>query len=247
MKVRTPKICTVLAASCIALAGFIASAEASPIPAFSVEVGPEGNAVVLNPQGEDYGDGTFGFHGEMTANPAWDLEWDVTVDPDPFISAVMGFTNTMGTTQTFVLNVVLPIFPPVTPSSVIGGSIALTLTDANGDGSALLTSDSPTPIYYGTIDGSPVLPLFSDPYSLSVGIAGGSTNDNTSAGLPGPTIPGPAALTEIGISHTFTLSPGDKATLVSVFVVEAVPEPGTLALTGLLVVGLAMGGRRRRR
>jgi hypothetical protein len=63
-------------------------------------------------------------------------------------------------------------------------------------------------------------------------------------GLPGPTIPGPVAMTSIGIRHRFTLSPGDSSSFTSFFVVMA-PEPAT---AGLLAAGglLLVVARRRR-
>lgn len=235
----------------VAVVSLPLSAKASNVgggpPALSIIVGIEGEEMELNPAAEDNQDGTFSYLGQMTANPNWDLDWDMLVNPDPFISAVMGFTNNTGITQTFTLDVIMAIAPPVVPSSLMGGSIGLTLTDANNSGSATLASATPTAVYNGMIDGSPALPLLTDPYSLSVGVAGGSTTDGTSAGLPGPTIPGPAGLATIGISHKFTLSPGDRASLVSNFIIEAVPEPGTLSLVAIFFATMLVGSRRRQR
>lgn len=222
---------------------------AAEIPAFQVEIGIEGDTQVLNPPGSDNGDGTFDFDGSMS-QADWDFDWDITADPDPFISAVMGFTNNTAATQTFILNVSLPLAPPLAPGSFMGGSIGITVIDANFDGVGTMATDSPTAIYNGTLDGAPVLPLFSDPYSLSVPFAGGFAIDDASAGLPA-TIPGPAAAATIGISHRFTLTPGDRASFTSFFqAVDSdegpiVPEPTTLALVAVSLVSV-LGFRRRR-
>ena len=224
---------------------------AAEIPALQIEVGVDGSTMLLSPGGSDNGDGTFDFDGAMTANPDWDLEWDITGDPDPFISAVLGLTNVSGVTQTFVLNVSLPIAPPLLPGSFVGGSIGIAVLDANGDGVGTVATASPTAIYNGTLDGSSALSLFSDPYSLSVPFAFGVASDSTDAGLPA-FLPGPAATSTIGISHKFTLTPGDSVSFTSFFrAVDSddgpiVPEPGTLALCSLSLLAAGAFGRRGR-
>ena len=171
--------------------------------------------------------------------------YNITLDSDPFISASVDVVNNTLLTQTYTLIFTLPISPAITSGSRIGGSTQGGLTDANFDGIGTLSTVGPgTALYYGQIDGADVLPLFPDPNSLSVPFAGGSASESTSAGLPGPTIPGPNALTSIGIKHEFTLTAGDRATFTSFFVVNAVPEPGSLSL--LAVGGLIMAFRRRR-
>jgi hypothetical protein len=170
--------------------------------------------------------------------------YNMTMGYDPFISASVDVVNNTALTQTYTLIFTLPISPPITPGSRIGGSTQGGLTDANNDGVGTLSTVGPgTALYYGQIDGADVLPLFPDPNSLSVPFRGGSASESTSAGLPGPTIPGPSALTSIGIKHEFSLTAGDRATFTSFFDVEAVPEPGSLSL--LAVGGLIMAFRRR--
>jgi hypothetical protein len=168
----------------------------------------------------------------------------LSVDMDPFISASVDVVNTTASVQTYTLIFTLPV-GPIAGGSLMGGSVQGGLTDANGDGIGTLSTVGPgTALYFGRIDGINVQPLFADVKTISVSTAFGSASDSTSAGLPGPTIAGPSVATSIGIQHQFSLTPGDRATFSSVFVVVPVPEPGSLSL-------LALGGalllwRRRR-
>lgn len=56
---------------------------------------------------------------------------------------------------------------------------------------------------------------------------------------------GPGANSSIGITLRFTLTPGDQASITSVFNIVAVPEPVTGALVGFGLLGLAVAGRKR--
>jgi hypothetical protein len=170
--------------------------------------------------------------------------YNVSLDFDPFISASVDVVNNTALTQTYTLIFTLPIAPAITTGSLIGGSTQGGLTDANFNGIGTLSTVGPgTALYYGQIDGVDVLPLFSHLKTINVPFAGGSASDSTSAGLPGPTIPGPNALTSIGIKHQFSLTPGDRATFTSFFVVNPVPEPSSLSL---LAIGVLMVLRRRK-
>jgi hypothetical protein len=189
---------------------------------------------IFFPEGTDNGDGTYRYSGTfLDPDGHWQLDLqDMLVKPDPWVNAVYGLTNFAGSTQNFTLIVSLPISPTIPGSSLMGGSTGGSVTDANFDGIGTMSTIAPAPFYMGTIDGIGQLPLLPDPFSVSVPLAGDTVNiPATSAGLPGPTIPGPPVLVDIGITHRFSLTAGDIIGITSFFVVT--PEPTSLLLLGL--------------
>jgi hypothetical protein len=215
-------------------------------PVLQLTAGPAMDPMTMDLMGGvDNGDGTIDYDGSASMEGMWNLTYDMTVDPDPFVSAVFGFQNMSMMEQTFIVNITLPITPPVIPSSLMGGSVGGSLTDANFDGVASVGTVMGAPMYYGEIDGTGVLPIFPHDTSFSTTFAGETINiPATNVGLPGPTISGPAANSTIGITHKFTLTPGDKVSFTSFFVVEAIPEPASAGLIAL-VAGGALFVRRR--
>jgi len=147
--------------------------------------------------------------------------------------------NNTASAQSFVFDALLPI-APAGPSVTATGSVGGSITDANGDGVTL--TDNGNPIYLSFIDGSRVDSLLDPPQSFSAGALGSATIGPASFG---PTLIPDSADTSIGVRIQFTLSPGDLVSFTSVFNVRGVPEPGTLALIGAGLLGLARYGRPR--
>jgi hypothetical protein len=169
--------------------------------------------------------------------------WSMNVDEDPVVTGITAVTNNSLSTQTFTLIFTLAVAPPVVPSSLIGGSIAGTVTDNNGDGATLATAPG-SAIYSARIDGATVATLYNDPTSAIAASFLSGTLAAISFGTPIPSLAGPPALSDIGIRLKFTLTPGDSASFTSNFVVLPIPEPGTAILLGLGLGWLGLCQRR---
>jgi hypothetical protein len=162
-------------------------------------------------------------------------------DPDPFVLNNILVTNTTATTQIFSAFVGLPT--TFAGPNLISGNVRTDVIDGGGAAGATLSSVSPTPIYAAQIDFTTVATLQNDPFSI-VAPARGSAS---SAATFGPTVNASAVTSNIGIQLRFALSAGDTASILSRFDVEAVPEPSTLVLSALGLLGTTAVGWRRRR
>ncbi len=258
---HSPCVCALLAALLLALCMLPSAALAVPLPAIDIQVGPVGNltnvdqttlasdsqSVVQN------ADGSVSFlNGSMTWPGVLEWTWtNLTVDADPAVSSVFGFTNLAAINMTYVITVDLPV-AAIPTGSLIGGSMSGSVTDANVDGLGGVSTVAPTALYTGRIDGvnlTGLAEIYSDPYSSpAFPYAGGSSSiPATGFGLPGPTVPGPAVASSIGIQNKFSLSPGDIAAMTNVFIVQPVPEPSTMALGLLGSLALTWFAVRRQR
>jgi hypothetical protein len=172
-----------------------------------------------------------------TSTSLWDYQWDITVKPDPFISALFSVTNTSATTQTFDVTFGLPISPGFT-GGYMTGNYSANFSDLNNDGSAIIGMN----VWQGLIDGAVQknLSLFSGGCSGGAGCTGtiGPISD-------GPTLYSGAVNSTIGIHMNFDLSAGDKVTFNTLFDVTPVPVPAAVWLFGSGLLGLVAVARRR--
>jgi len=162
-------------------------------------------------------------------------------DADPFVLNNILVTNTTATTQVFSVFVGLPTTFP--GPNLISGNVRADVIDGGGGVGATLSTVSGSPIYAAQIDFANVATLQNDPFSViapSHGSAG-------SAATFGPTVNASAVTSNIGIQLRFMLTAGDTASILSRFDVEPVPEPSSLVLSALGLVGMVTVGWRRRR
>lgn len=237
----------------IAFASATASADTSIIPDLTMRIGVAGQTYEYNAatMGSAWANGnsTFGYNGSLSSpfdSTGFNLGWSLLVNPDPFIVGNLVVTNTSNATQTFFLDVSLPINVALATSTV-GGSITGTVTDLNGDGATVSAVGGNDAIYRAFTDVSPDFSTGNLAGSLLVGSSAtaGSFLSQTigpdTFGGPIPSLPYGAVTTNIAIRLQFTLTAGDSASFTSLFVV--VPAPGALAIAGL---GLFAGRGRRR-
>ena len=205
----------------------------------------DGRASEYSPVGVDNGDGTYSYNDDYYGD-GWELDFSSFVNPDPSVNNTIGIHNSTGVTNTYIVTVILPI-APIPGGTVMGGSVSGSVQDFSGDGFATMATSGTTPIYTGLIDGfpAPAASLLTALFSTApVPGPGLFSFFGASFGLPlPPSVPGPPALTSIGIQLMFTLTAGDDVAITSGFFVEPVPAPAALAIFGL--AGL-MGSRRRR-
>jgi len=162
-------------------------------------------------------------------------------DPDPFVLNNILVTNTTAAPQIFSAFVGLPT--TFAGPNLISGNVRTDVIDGGGPAGATLSSVSPTPIYAAQIDFVTVASLQSHPFSV-VAPTHGSAG---SAASFGPIVNASAVTSSIGIQLRFMLSAGDTAAILSRFDVEIVPEPSTLLLSALGLLGTITVGYRRRR
>lgn len=184
----------------------------------------------------DNGDGTFTYQGVNGNQAVWAFEWDITVNPDPLISAMFAITNNTASTKHFELLFTLPVGSPFGAPAVKSGSLSAGFQDLNNSGFVELSNIH----WHGLIDGGDAMSLLSGDFSC-----GG-------AGCIGSIFPvsdGPVSSTgvntSIGLHMAFDLTAGDKATFNTSFEVVPVPIPAAVWLFGSGLLGLAALVRRR--
>src|SRR5436190_13598583 len=96
--------------------------------------------------------GAFEWKGTLVQPGSYTLQFDLLLDPDPSVAGSIALTNTSATTQTFTLNVSQPVSPTIPAGSPISGASAISIADANGNGSASLDGPSGGNLYTAFIN-----------------------------------------------------------------------------------------------
>ena len=192
-----------------------------------------------------YTDTGYNFSGNQ-AGDGWLVQWDLLASSGDGQSIVTNFTViNLGTeTQTFSLLVSDLLAAPYLSGTMIGGSIAGTFTDLNGNGvevgsvgsgsiySAFVDANNPDPF-----DGTVVASLLEDASGSASSFFTGtfaSESFGTSPQIPGQS--GPAASDNFGIMLEFSLSGGDMVGFTSSMAIAS-PAPGALALFSFAGLG----------
>lgn len=235
----------------LALGGATANAGIPDFEIFwSVNAGPMSSPFVT---ATDNLNGTFSYIGADTdLFTAAALTYSVLGHPDlsnpALLSGGITLSNPSAQPVDIFLRMIFPIDLAAPAGTQLGASATVTLTTESGGGRLETLPGSGIPLWQALIDGNPVGPLASmyhDPFFIEhTGSA--SSAVPASFGLPGLDVPGPGAITSIGIEFNFRLSAFDSMSLTGPFAVagDAIPSPGSLAL--LAVAGLVVAKRRRR-
>ena len=149
--------------------------------------------------------------------------------------------NSTTTTQTFVIDVMLPGNFAAGTEWLVGGSAAGSMVNLNPLAGSLTSSG---PMWTASFDGITVGSLHSDVNAaVDPFFTGALASQSFGNPIPGsPFTGGISSAARIRLS--LSLSAGMEATITSSFAAQVVPAPGALAL---LAVAAASGARRRRR
>ncbi len=240
------KLCS-LSATLLALGACALAARADfTHPAFTVSIAA--NGIASSGYACDYGsvvrvsETEWFFEGARTDLDGTLMSWAYLVDPDPFITGTFSLTNETELAREYVVDFALPISPAMSASTIMG-QMAGTLTDANGSGSALMTSIGGGFVYTALADGLFVHGLMPEANQSVSSPFGTASFSGGAFGQENP-LAGPAISSTIGIRFAFMLSAGDSVSFSSIFVANPVPAPGAMAL-GILASAFTVGRRRR--
>ena len=192
----------------------------------------------------------YSFNGSDNGS-GWAFQWNLQASGVAGESMVSNVTvmNTSDTTETFFIWLSQDIAGTYSSGSLVGGSVAGSFTDLNGNG-ATVSSLSNDAIYTAFVDGNASDIFAGTTVGTLLNDASGSAISFFSGTFAGesfgdfPMIPGqvgPSIDTNFGMLLAFDLTAGDTAAFTSSMAI-ATPAPGVLAL--LSIAGVH--GRRRR-
>ncbi len=163
----------------------------------------------------------------------WSIEPGFVVEsnPDPFISAGFTFLNTTGSTADFVITVTNTSVDEI-PIPIISGETNYDLADTTGNGATLSQSTTGESLYNAFFSGDgDVRDLFPPPAGLPISTTLPNIGNISAAYADEVIAQGLSVGEDFGIRHEFRLTPFDRVTIQSTFVI--VPEPSTVCLLGL--------------
>lgn len=178
---------------------------------------------LLNGTLTENNDGTFSYAGVNNDQSVWAFEWDITVDPDPLISAIFAITNNTAGTRHFDFLFTLPVGASFGPPALKSGGLEAAFQDLNSSGSVTLANFD----WSGLIDGGSAMTLISGDFSCG----GAGCIGNIFPISDGPN-PSSGVNASIGIHMMFDLTAGDKVTFNTMFEVAPVPLPAAVWLFG---------------
>jgi hypothetical protein len=234
----------------------VSTAQAAPLAWYSVD----GVVTTVNSSFwfEDLG---YHYLGYAVSNSQFSLTASATGKVDPYLSYDLTVANRTGETHSYAFGVSTPI-TPITTRNEVSSFFAGSMTDASGDGVTVAPQgpdydlDGVVEMQANFVNGFPI--GFPNPTGTNMGIDVG-LGYSLPAGLQGQSVdiggmvsgPQPGLLgewTELGSVISFSLTgQRDHVTLNGQVVINPVPEPETILLLGLGLVGMSAAHRRRRR